>query len=106
MAPYSTKDEIRLSHSRFCCSARSHSVSWPKLQVVVAVQIQRADQCSDAANHLTLTAHQAALRSAMHAAALHHNKALGKRGVNHLFRLPATLEERIGKLMHGFQPND
>ena len=42
----------------------------------------------------------------MHAAALHHNKALGKRGVNHLFRLPATLEERIGKLMHGFQPNN
>ena len=52
------------------------------------------------------TAHQAALRSVMHAAALHHDKALGKRGVNHLFRLPATLEERIGKLMHGFQPND
>jgi hypothetical protein len=51
------------------------------------------------------TAYQAALRSAIQAAALHHDKALGKRGVCHLFRLPIAVEERIAIAMSQMDTN-
>jgi hypothetical protein len=51
------------------------------------------------------TANQAALRSAMQAAALHHDKALGKRGICHLFRLPVAVEERISVAMDQLDTN-
>lgn len=41
------------------------------------------------------TSHQAALRSAIQAGSLHHDKALGQRGISHLFRLPADVEETL-----------
>lgn len=41
------------------------------------------------------TSHQAALRSAIQAGSLHHDKALGQRGISHLFRLPVDVEEAL-----------
>lgn len=46
------------------------------------------------------TSHQAAIRSVMQAATLHHDKVLGKRGVYHLFRLPSSVEDRVASAMN------
>ena len=48
------------------------------------------------------TAHQAAMRSVIQAASLHHDKSLGQRSVNHLFRLPLPVEERVGQVLDSF----
>lgn len=52
------------------------------------------------------TCNQAALHSVIQAASLHHDRALGQRGVNHLFRLPLDVEERINNQMNAFKEQD
>jgi hypothetical protein len=48
------------------------------------------------------TSHQAAHRSAIQAGSLHHDKALGQRGISHLFRLPADVEEALSSHTESF----
>ena len=52
------------------------------------------------------TYNQASLLSVIQAASLHHDRTLGQRGVNHLFRLPLDVEERINNEINSFKEQD